>query len=209
MRPILKQWLEANLPEVVRDFNGPATIAQIEEIENHSGVVLPDEFKNLYLEHNGQKDLGNATGLFYGLSFLSLERILDELNNWAELADSGMNEEMPEVGKSHIPDMIKEEYTNKLWIPFAYNWGGNFLGLDFDPGVKGTIGQVVNFGRDEDEKYVLAPSFSEFIDWYIAELKSGNFRIQNNNEGGRSFNTKHPRADHFLDSVRKMFRKNA
>lgn len=209
MRPKLKQWLTENLPEVVEDLNAPATEENIKKIENHTGIVLPAEFKNLYLEHNGQRDSGNATGAFYGLIFLSLDRVHNELKIWAEIVDSGMNEEMPEVGKSHVPEMIKEDYANKLWIPFAYDWGGNFLGLDFDPGERGTIGQVINFGRDEDEKYVLASSFSEFVDWYIVELESGNFRIEIEGECGRSFNTKNPPSEHFLDSVKTMFRKNA
>lgn len=118
--------------------------------------------------------------------------------------------DIPTFCKSHVNGMVREMYANKKWIPFAYDWGGNFLGLDYDPDESGTCGQVINFGRDEDVKYVLAASFTEFIDWYVKQLESGNFRIEprENNER-RSFNTKFPQTSHFLDSVKILFGERA
>jgi hypothetical protein len=58
--------------------------------------------------------------------------------------------------------------------------------LDFDPEINGTIGQIINFGREEEEKTVLANSFEEFIDWYIQELDRGNYLIKEV-DGGKWF----------------------
>jgi len=195
----LKQWLSVNIPEIVDDLNEPATSDEIGKIENQLGVALPEDFKDMYLEHNGQSGEGDIQGVFYGLSFLSLEDVNEELIIWAEIVDSGMNDDV--CSKSHVSGMIKENYANKLWIPFAYDGGGNILGLDLDPGEKGTIGQVINFGADEDTKYVLASSFSKFMAWYVKELEKGNYRIKD-----QGFHTKKPPTEHFLDSVKVMFR---
>ena len=211
MNKKLRDWFQSKLPEVLEDMNGPAEPEQISSLEEKLAVEFPADFTALYLSHNGQKDQIN-TGFFYGLSFLSLDGIYNQWRSWAEIVDSESEESMKELSmfsKSHVKGLVKETYANKKWVPFAYDWGGNFLGLDFDPDLNGKVGQVINFGRDEDEKFVLANSFSEFIEWYISELESGNYNIVLEEDGGKSFNTKKPASGHFLDSVREMFQKNA
>ncbi|MFJ9499072.1 SMI1/KNR4 family protein [Brevibacillus centrosporus] len=47
---------------------------------------------------------------------------------------------------------------NRYWLPISKDWGGNHLGLDLDPDEQGRMGQVINFGRDEEVKYVVALS---------------------------------------------------
>nr|WP_305955588.1 SMI1/KNR4 family protein [Pseudomonas sp. R2-60-08W] len=46
----------------------------------------------------------------------------------------------------------------------AYDYGGNHLGVDLDPGEYGVSGQVINFGSDEEEKFVLASSVGTFME---------------------------------------------
>ena len=107
---------------------------------------------------------------------------------------------------SNPKNAIKKLYANKKWIPYANDGCGNNLGLDFDPDENGVIGQVINFGRDEDDKVVIANSFSEFIDWFVKELESGNFDIEVDEEV-KIFNIKKPTSSHFLDSVIEIFGK--
>ena len=85
--------------------------------------------------------------------------------------------EEAEFCKSHIEGTVKKLYANKKWIPFAQDWCGNFLGLDFDPDKYGTQGQVINFGADEGVKYVYASSFADFVAWYTKQLEDGNYYI--------------------------------
>jgi hypothetical protein len=63
-------------------------------------------------------------------------------------------------------------YANKKWIPFAVFMDSNYVGLDFDPKADGTVGQVINFGREEEQKSVLADSFAGFIRRFIDELET-------------------------------------
>lgn len=39
--------------------------------------------------------------------------------------------------------------------------------MDLDPDVKGTYGQIINFGRDEEDKFVIAPSLKDFLQLLI------------------------------------------
>jgi hypothetical protein len=50
---------------------------------------------------------------------------------------------------------------------------GNYLGVDMAPGVQGHEGQVINFGRDEDVKAVLADSLAEVLEWLAVQAENG------------------------------------
>jgi cell wall assembly regulator SMI1 len=103
------------------------------------------------------------------------------------------------------PGAVQALYAKKYWIPFAYDYGGNHLGVHLDPGARGTLGQVINFGSDEEEKFVVASSLAVFIEWLVDQLESGIFAIREEDDGGRSLNTKVPETLHFLDSIPILF----
>jgi hypothetical protein len=88
---------------------------------------------------------------------------------WAELraaeTDEGMTE-LRSTASSTPAGMIKKEYTLPGWIPLWREPGeGNYLGVDLEPDAKGVVGQVINFGRDEDEKRVLFWDYADAIAW--------------------------------------------
>lgn len=176
-----ENWLVENAPKVIDDLNNGCSLEQLIEVENEIGLELPQSFKDFYLIHNGQKD-EDYFGLFYGVSLLPLEKIVEEMCVWSgiidEYGEKGMKENFDDdIQFSFMPDKVKAQYANKKWIPFAIISDSNYLGLDFDPEINGTVGQVINFGREEEQKTVLANSFEEFINWYIQELERGNYLI--------------------------------
>ena len=62
--------------------------------------------------------------------------------------------------------MVKEVTGSAKWIPFAGPDEENYLGLDFDPGPKGTVGQVINFARissSMERRGMCSPSFGGFL----------------------------------------------
>ena len=184
-----ENWIAKNAPEVLNDLNDGCSLEQLLEVENEIGIKLPQSFKDFYLIHNGQKD-EDYFGLFYGVSLLPLHKILEEMRIWNgiidEYGEEGMKENFDNFQTSLMPDKVKAKYTSKRWIPFAIIWDSNYLGLDFDSGVSGTVGQVINFGREEEQKAVLGNSFEEFINWYVQELDRGNYLIEVIN-GGKWF----------------------
>lgn len=201
----LLNWIKKYLPEVNDDLQTGATKSMLTNLEEILDVKFDTAFKNLYQSHNGQEN-NVSTGFFYGMEFLSVDRIISQWKKSTfRLRQNAPELNLNQFAESCPPLTVKPYYASTKWIPFAFDWGGNFLGLDFDPDSNGTIGQVINFGRDEDVKYVLASSFSEFINWYAEELVNGNFSIIFEEDGGRSFNTKIPASGHFLDSVKEIF----
>jgi cell wall assembly regulator SMI1 len=47
------------------------------------------------------------------------------------------------------PVAVRALYTNAYWIPFAYDYGGNHIGVDLDSGENGVSGSVINLDSDK------------------------------------------------------------
>lgn len=169
---ILKE-LEVELKNYFQPFlNAPATIEEIQYAESEMGIAFPDELRNLYLAHNGEDKSG--PGLFFGLPFLSLDEVLDEWRIWKRIEE----DDFFNFDAFSIPtEYIKERYVNHYWIPISKDYGGNNLGIDVDPDEKGKVGQVINFGRDEEVKYVIANRISDLLLFILQTLKNKNFTI--------------------------------
>ncbi|EJS69071.1 SMI1/KNR4 family protein [Bacillus cereus] len=169
---ILKE-LEVELKNHFKPFlNEPATIEEIQCVESEMGISFPDELRMLYLAHNGEAKSG--PGLFFGLPLLSLDEVLDEWRVWKSIEDDAFFN----FDSFSIPaEYIKERYVNYNWIPISKDYGGNNIGIDVDPDEKGKIGQVINFGRDEEVKYVIANRISDLLLFILQTLRDKNFTI--------------------------------
>lgn len=194
---VLEEWLRTHLPEAAAGLNAPVSEASLAELQAQVGVSLPDELLQLYRWHDGQID--ECTGIFYGLSFMPLARVLSE---WHVLAKEAADEEEHDLGANAV---VRSGLANRHWIPFAEDRGGNFLAVDLMPGPAGCCGQVINFGRDEILQYALAPDVLSFIAWMNDQLKNGNFIISEGSEQMRPFDTREPKTSHFLDSSKIIF----
>ncbi|MDZ5601839.1 SMI1/KNR4 family protein [Pseudomonas sp. RP23018S] len=203
----LQHWLEAHLPDLREDLSPGCSEAALDAFEALIGRPLPECLKALYRTHDGQGCEVN-TGPFFGLTFLSLAQARAHWQSWNDIIDAWTPEDRDEASafsRSATPGAIKPLYANRYWIPFAYDYGGNYLGVDLDPDTQGTVGQVINFGRDEDEKYVLADSFGAFLTWLVEQLEGGQFVLREEDDGGMSLNTRTPATFHFLDAVASLF----
>lgn len=203
----LEKWLSAHLPELHDDLAPGCAEDALAAFERQVGRTFPDDLKALYRLHDGQTGAVN-TGPFFGLTFLPLAQAQAHWASWKALVDEYSVEEMKQASefcKSAKPGAVKDVYASPYWIPFAYDYGGNHLGVDLDPAARGTLGQVINFGRDEEERFVLAGSMGDFFEWLVDQLEAGNAAIRVEDDGGRSLNTKVPEQFHFLDSVASLF----
>lgn len=52
---------------------------------------------------------------------------------------------------------------------------------------------------------MVASSVAVFLEWLVDQLESGNFAIREEDDGGRSLNTKVPETFHFLDAIPILF----
>lgn len=149
------------------EVNDGATSEEIQALEEHVGVSLPQSLKEFLSIHNGQS---SGPGLFFGVVFLSTSEIARQWDAWDDLDD--MNEDMEDDMSSKPEGVIKPLYVNRKWIPLTHDYSGNHIGIDFDPDTKGTPGQIIAFGRDQDMKILKAKSFDDFIAMYISQLQS-------------------------------------
>lgn len=203
----LDAWLKSNLEEVHADLKPGCSEAALVEFEALVGRDFPESLKALYRWHGGQTGKA-STGPFFGLTFLPLAEALKHWASWKDLVEEWSEEDMAAASDfctSAKPGAIKPLYANRYWIPFAYDYGGNHLGVDLDPAEQGTVGQVINFGRDEEEKFVVASSVQAFLEWLVEQFETGNVAIRVEDDGERSLNTKVPELHHFLDSVQVLF----
>jgi cell wall assembly regulator SMI1 len=224
----IESWFSVNRPEFLEDLAPGCSEAALAETEALLGTVLPEDFKELYRRHDGQM-MKYCWGLFYGIQFISLSKVRQEWLCWKAVIKDGLDDS-PSF-ESAQSGAVKDLYASLRWIPFGIDSGGNSIGVDLDPGPSGTCGQVINFGRDEYEKFVLARSMSEFLDWFADQLESGNFLIQDepmlmrgsgvfqelvmsDAEIARlpaavpmwpSLSTKNPPGYNLLDAVRQLF----
>jgi cell wall assembly regulator SMI1 len=156
-------------------LNPGASPTELRELEAHLGVELPAAVKEFLSVHDGEDDSG--PGLVFGLPLLSTRDIRMQWDTWKSLEDEGMNETLADSMSSRPEGYVKPLYLNPRWIPLTHDGGGNHIGIDLDPDVRGTVGQVIIFGRDEDEKKLLATSFEEFLTLFIHQLRTIDFRV--------------------------------
>ncbi|SEB02207.1 Cell wall assembly regulator SMI1 [Thiothrix caldifontis] len=157
----LKQAIIQKSPELGQYLNSGVDPEKLVELESRLGVALPMEYKEIYLQNDGE--VWESPGFFFGLHFLTLESVISELDRWEETVNLGYND-LTDFCESKPLGHIQDIYANKKWLPLMDDAGGNFIGLDFDPGPKGISGQIINFGRDEDVKYVFSSSIGDFLD---------------------------------------------
>jgi internalin A len=165
----LKNLLAQKVEGYMRFQNEPATVEEIQQIEEKMNLTLPADLKEWYLCNNGEKDVGFS---ILGFSFLPLNEMYSHWKVWDDLREEWNETE----GYTSYPDgYIKKMYINKGWIPFSHDGGGNHIGMDLDPDIKGTDGQIINFGRDENDKFVIAPSLKDFLQLLIDICKMPEF----------------------------------
>ena len=187
----IKQQLEEHYDPFL---NPPASIEAIEAAEKEMGVELPMDVKNLYLTHNGETSDG--PGLFFGLSFLSLEGMLSE---WHLLTN--LEEKLQEIEAESIPNLwIREQYMNNAWIPIGTDHAGNYLVIDLAPHVNGKTGQIINFGRNTPIKYVIAYNIKEWFAFILQTIKNELYTVDK--EGAWSYGSN--REQHLFHALKTM-----
>lgn len=195
-------WLKSKLKTYSDLLNSGCSDGDIQKLENYLGISLPEDFKTLYKLNNGDNKINTENtyiGAFLGFEFLSIDRIISIHSDWKHYKNDDY------VGSSFPENHIRIQYTNSKWIPLFADSGGNYIGLDLDPGANGTNGQIINFGRDEDNKFVIANSLNSFLEFIKTKIQSGqcDAAITREDDGGFSFGL-NPQS-HLIDDLREMF----
>lgn len=177
------EWLRTNVPLAHANLAPPATDADLALVEQVIGVALPADVTDVWRCNNGQQATMIATSrdpavpCIPTLSFLSTTKVIEVWREWATLRANETPESLAALdaaASSVFPDTVRRVYSHPAWIPL---WSdparADYVGLDLDPSPRGTRGQIINFGRDEEQHAVLAASFSALLQILVEEVRSG------------------------------------
>ena len=187
----LRNWLSREYPELGDTLNYGILPQDLAQIEMQFGFALPSVVRESYLCVDGQEAesaAGCSEGLFFGLTLLPLESVLDEWRFWRAVDDdpaTGANAALRETMQSVPPNWVRTEYSQRGWIPLIADKAGNYVGVDLNPAESGSVGQVIVFGRDFDTKVVLwkgdgQTGWAKWLASFVEELEIGDgFEIGN------------------------------
>ncbi|KAI0636779.1 hypothetical protein C8Q77DRAFT_1094587 [Trametes polyzona] len=209
----LRQWLEREYPELGDTLNYGILPQDLAQLEMAFGFSLPAPVRESYLCVDGQEPesaAGCSEGLFFGLTLLPLEDVLEEWRFWREVDDdpaTGANPALRELMQSIPPGWVRREYSCRGWIPLVADKAGNYLGIDMNPGEGGAVGQVIVFGRDFDTKVVMwrgdgPAGWAKFLAGFVEDLESGEgFELGSGAEGSEGSEDSVGYNSYFFDGV--------
>ncbi len=159
-----KHFTELTKPK--QPWGTPPTTDQIRAFEEAAGVSFPEDFV-AYLSACDRPDSGLCAPWF----FMSLEIMRSNWQTQKNLIDKGL-------AGSPTPDSqrdagIKNDFYNLKWIPFIHDGSSDFHCIDLDPAPGGTLGQVISYFHDRDDRKVLAKSITEYFQTLTKEIGSG------------------------------------
>ncbi len=148
-------------------FEPPGDEAVALVLESESSVTLSMDLRALYAVHGGSY----APLLPFGMSLLPYEAMLTCWRRWAvsvaqlqggtpQLSDDGTHYDWPAI---------------RSWLPIAENDDSSIV-LDFHPGPRGTVGQVL-FPLDEVNRVIVASSVTDLLRRWLAALDRGDVRL--------------------------------
>src|SRR5262249_16279665 len=150
-------------PKLRAALNPGASPKDLALVEKTVGRELPEDFKEAYRIHNGQKGGGDLIPPLArgeeGYFLMPTADIVREWKSWKKLVDGGEFE-----GKESAPDRgIQDAWWHPGWVPFASNGAGDSICLDLTPAPGGVAGQVITMNHESTKRELLAPSFAAWF----------------------------------------------
>jgi cell wall assembly regulator SMI1 len=142
---------------------------EIVEIDSMSYDLISNTIKEIHnLEKEGY-NWDNLEFIVYSTGEYKVDRTFYDFDNQLEISSTPDN-------------AIRKKYFHYKWLPIFSDYSGNYIGIDMDPDINGSKGQVIIFGRDEQKMIVLGNSMEEVFDLVIDEInKPGNKLLNSNN----------------------------
>lgn len=154
---ILDKQLATLRPEYYKQLQPGLSDNEIQALQQQYNITLPEDLITLYKWRNGQQDACYES-FVNNSSFLSLESALDTAEEF-----TGM------IGF----DFEIENWWHKDWIPLFNNGGGDLICYDMGGLFTDNPGQLIEFWHADNDRNIITPSLSTFLDTLIAYYKAG------------------------------------
>lgn len=158
-------------PEGALQIRPPLPSANAERLLESLPEAAREPLRRIYAHGNGQATHASCP-LLSGLYWRSLG---DVVNSWSTAR------EMDDEYKSMTPDIpcvpadaILPVWQSDGWISVAHDYGNLEVGIDTTPGPSGVVGQVVNWGPEFEDHFVLASNLDALAEAVASEFLAGN-----------------------------------
>lgn len=164
-------------------FNEGADEAEIAAAEAVLELEFPADLREYLLLANGE--VWNSDGFIGDWQLLELKFIIPEAQLMHSLVEQGA------FGDNANPDTpaIKGLWWNPRWIPIVTSGSGHLFCADLDPGPAGTLGQIILFLHDDEDRYLIAPSLRAWFARLADDFESGLYEIVEDEDGYQHFNS--------------------
>jgi cell wall assembly regulator SMI1 len=177
----IEGWLEANAPAIRKSLRPAVKEEALTKLQAKLGAALPADFVESLRLHDGQKTdadaglfpLADELGAMPSFRVFSVSEIDREWKMMKRLHDIGEFE----GSKSKPSRGISRDWWNPGWIPIADDGGGDYFCLDLAPGKGGTVGQVIVFFHDSDERRLIARSYTAWLEQLAKGLVSDKYAL--------------------------------
>ncbi len=188
----IEHWLLENAEKIIElSLQKPAVRNEINELEKITGKELPDDFKELYLWHNGLSGDENFGSLFYGMDFFPIDRIIEDYTYRKEQY-ALMNMLLKKADKEIDPANI----YNISWIKFAFDGSHTSMYLDLAPGTHGNYGQIIFIDDEYETGILVADSAAELIETFKNDLENNLYYLDEDAlKDGNHYLTTDPKID--------------
>jgi len=134
---------------------------ELSAFETRFSLLLPVEFRNLYLWSGGQDPMSSLP-IQGNRTFMTLKEI-----------ESTKLELDSMVGT----DFGDEKHWRKSWIPFLHNGGGSYLCLDVAAVDGGVVNQLIGFWKADNDRPIEYSGVVAWLSHLISSMENGFLEI--------------------------------
>lgn len=176
----IEAWLAVNAPSIRKSLRPAAKDGADEKLHRKIGATLPTDFAESVRLHDGQKSdaehglfpvADDVLGAMPSCRLLPLTEVAREWGMMKELRDGGEFADR----KSEPARGVRGDWWNPGWVPIADNGGGDYFCIDLAPGKGGTVGQVIVFFHDMNDRPLIAKSYGAWLEKLAKGFESGKY----------------------------------
>ena len=152
----LDAWLSSERPEFYAHLLPGLTDAELRDWEAALGGALPADFRAFYAWRNGQ-DADYFKSFFHNFSLMPAVHIVGARQVLNDLLAAGEF------------DLLN--WWSPQWVPFLDNGAGDHYCVDIGGSFGGSLGQVLMFNHDWENRDIEYPSFRAWLATVVVALE--------------------------------------